>query len=256
MAIPIAEVIKYYNHSPKTLEIASLTPSYKAWLEAEKGFLLKIIPEKCKVLEIGAGNGRIISLLNDKKRNITGIEIANLPFLKEAFKEEKNIKILKMDAHKLGFKDNSFDVCLIMYNTLGLIHNPLTVLKECKRVTKKGGKVIISTYALDEKYVLKERIKFFKHLGHSITKMHGFDFEVNNSVVSHYFKESELKQLFNVSDLNPKYYSLSKIGCVWVSTKHQIKSSSSFNPGKAVFFVKLQSSLMIFLTKELFILSL
>ncbi len=56
-----------------------------------------------------------------------------------------------MDAHKLIFRNNSFDFCLIMYNTLGLMHDPLKVLRACKKVVGKGGKIIISTYTMNEK---------------------------------------------------------------------------------------------------------
>ena len=121
-----------------------------------------------------------------------------------------------MDAHKLFFKDASFDVCLIMYNTLGLMHNPLKVLKECKRVTRKGGQIIISTYTMDEKYALKERIKCFTKIGHKVIKMHGLDFEINDGVASHYFKKSELKNLFKNAKLKPIYHPLTELGCFWI----------------------------------------
>ena len=121
-----------------------------------------------------------------------------------------------MDAHKLIFEDKFFDVCLIMYNTLGLMHNPLKILKECKRITRKGGIIVISTYAMDENYTLKERLKCFIKIGHKIIKMHGLDFEIDNGVASHYFTKNELKDLFKDAKLKPIYHSLTKLGCVWI----------------------------------------
>ena len=44
----------------------------------------------------------------------------------------------------------------MMYNTLGLMNNPIKVHKDCERVTCKNGKIIVSTYGIDKKYVLKE----------------------------------------------------------------------------------------------------
>ncbi len=211
------KIIKYYNHSAKIIDFSNLTSSYKEWLKSEEKFLRKIIPEKARILEIGAGNGRIIDVINNGKREVIGIEIANLPFLKKRYKSDKNVQILKMDAHKLLFKENLFDVCLIMYNTLGLMHDPLDVLKECKRITRKGGKIIVSTYSMDTEYVLKERIACFTKIGHKVVKIHGMDFEIENGVTSHYFLKDELKNLFNGVNLKPSYHPISKLGCIWIA---------------------------------------
>ena len=214
--LPKYKVIDYYNNSDKIIEVSNLTNSYKNYLKAEEDFLKKIIPERARILEIGSGRGRIIDVLNNGKRKITGIEIANIPFLKNKYKNEGNITILKMDAHKLIFRNNSFDFCLIMYNTLGLMYNPLKVLKECRKIVCKGGKIIISTYTTNEKYALKERMKCFTKLGYKIIKVHGLDFEINKGIASHYFKEDKLKKLFERAKLKSVYCPLTKLGCIWV----------------------------------------
>jgi len=216
--IPICKVIKYYNNAAKIIDISGLTPSYKRWLKAEENILTRIVPEKATILEIGAGRGRIIDALNNGKREITGIEIANLSFLKNKYKNNRKIQILQMDAQNLLFKDNSFDICLMMYNTLGLMNNPIKVLKDCERVTCKNGKIIVSTYGIDKKYVLKERIKCFSKIGHKV-KVKGLQLEINNGVTSHYFKEDELKKLFRETKLKPGYYSLTNLGCIWIAKK-------------------------------------
>lgn len=213
-----SEVIKYYNQGSKINDVSKVTSSYKKYLQAEEKFLKKTIPEKARVLEIGAGDGRIIDSLNNGKRKITGIEIANLSFLKNKYKGNKNIKINKMDAHKLLFKNKSFDVCIIMYNSLGLMNNPLKVLKECKRVVNKKGQIILSTYTIDAEYALKERIKCFRKIAHKITKRDGFDFEVDHGIASHYFTIKELKTIFKKANVKPVYQPLSKLGCVWIIT--------------------------------------
>jgi len=214
-----SKIIDYYNNSGKIIEVSNLTTSYKNYLKAEEDFLKKTIPERANILEIGAGQGRIIDVLNNGKRKITGIEIANASFLKNRYKHDKNITISKMDAHKLVFRNDSFDFCLIMYNTLGLMYNPLKVLKECKKIVGSGGKIVISTYTTEEEYVLKERMKCFTKLGHKIIKVRGLDFEINKGIASHYFKEDELKKLFKDAKLKTIYYHLTKLGCIWTAIK-------------------------------------
>ena len=85
--IPISKVIKYYNHTSKIIDVSNLTPSYQKYLKAEENLLKKITPKKAIILEIGAGHGRVIDALNNGKRKIIGVEIANLPFLKKKIQE-------------------------------------------------------------------------------------------------------------------------------------------------------------------------
>jgi ubiquinone/menaquinone biosynthesis C-methylase UbiE len=104
------------------------------------------------LLDIGAGmchwskllmpylkpNSQITALDYDAKWAKGSLDIAQ--FFKEHM---SNIAFVKGDAHRLPFKDNSFDV--VTCQTV-LIHlkDPDLALKEMKRVVKKGGIVICS----------------------------------------------------------------------------------------------------------------
>ncbi len=87
--ISSSKIAGYYNYSTDILNSSKLTPSYKKWLKKEEEFLRKTIPKNSKILEIGAGTGRIIDALNNRKRQITGIDIANIPFLKKKYAKNK-----------------------------------------------------------------------------------------------------------------------------------------------------------------------
>ncbi|ACV24133.1 class I SAM-dependent methyltransferase [Methanocaldococcus fervens] len=103
---------------------------YKSEVEA----LRKHIP-KGKGLEIGVGTGRFAMPFNIK----IGVDIS-----KEMAKiaEKRGIKVVIAKGEELPFKDEEFDFILI--NTvLEFAENPKKMLKEAKRVLKKGGKIII-----------------------------------------------------------------------------------------------------------------
>lgn len=106
------------------------------------------------VLDLGCGDGTLLSYLVDKKRiKATGIEISTAGVLSCI---SKGLMVYQGDIDE-GLKDYSdkyFDfVCL--NSTLEFVHNPSFVLKEMMRV---GNKAIISITNFSS---LRRRLKFF-----------------------------------------------------------------------------------------------
>jgi ubiquinone/menaquinone biosynthesis C-methylase UbiE len=100
------------------------------------------------VLEVGVGNCSHAQLLAQYAKSFIGIDITDYAVKSgmERFKIS-NLKgnILKMDAEKLEFQDNSFDFVW----SWGVIHhssNTENVIKEIHRVLRPGGKAIIMVY--------------------------------------------------------------------------------------------------------------
>lgn len=119
-----------------------------------------------KILDIGAGTGRYTIPLFEEGYDVTAVELVqhNLGILKQ---KNPNVKAFKGNALKLKrFKDNSFDLTLLfgpMYH-LGSFEEKLQALNEAKRVTKKGGIILVAycmneysiiTYAFKEKHILE-----------------------------------------------------------------------------------------------------
>ena len=101
------------------------------------------------ILELGVGTGRFALPLSAKYRYI-GIDISKgmLSVAKKKLENNKNVNLILMDAEKLGFKNESFDN-IICVHTFKFFPNPIRVLRECYRVLKEGGRVIISTESKD-----------------------------------------------------------------------------------------------------------
>ena len=113
-----------------------------------ENFLKKKELKKLNVLEIGTGMGCHSEILSKNSKKFTGIDITITAskITKKRFKIKK-IKglIHKMDAEKLTFKNNTFDLIW----SWGVIHhssNTEKILNQIHRVLKPGGQDVIIIY--------------------------------------------------------------------------------------------------------------
>ncbi|MCC8941723.1 methyltransferase domain-containing protein [Bradyrhizobium sp. Arg68] len=101
-----------------------------------------------RVLEVGVGTGISLPLYSQNVRIFgTDISAAMLEKAKKRVTEYglKNVEGLAvMDAEKLEFPDNSFDVVMAQY-VLSAVPNPEAALDEFARVVRPGGELIILT---------------------------------------------------------------------------------------------------------------
>ncbi len=116
-------------------------------------YILDILNEDFskKVLDIGAGTGAYSIYLDNLGYDVTAVELVEHNI--EIFKRKKsNVDIHQGNALDLSiFPDHSFDVTLLfgpMYHLLKE-EEKINALEEAKRVTKKGGHILISYYMND-----------------------------------------------------------------------------------------------------------
>lgn len=99
-----------------------------------------------QVLDIGCGDGGLLELVK-KDSNYTGVDIS--PTQLQAFKKlldknkRKNVRLVQSDVSKLPFAGNTFDL-VFACDVLEHVLDPVKVLKEIHRVTKKNGFIIFS----------------------------------------------------------------------------------------------------------------
>ena len=104
-----------------------------------------------KILDVGAGTGRYSVQLANEGYDVTAVELVkhNLGVLKSKGSSVKAYQGTALDLSR--FKDDSFDLTLVfgpMYH-LYTIEDKVKALKEAKRVTRKGG-VILVAYCMNE----------------------------------------------------------------------------------------------------------
>ena len=98
-----------------------------------------------RVLEVGVGTG-INAALYPKDCHVTGIDLSGSMLEKArervARKGLQNIRLLEMDAAKLKFPDESFDVVYAPY-VMSVVPDPVRVVHEMRRVCARGGKIVL-----------------------------------------------------------------------------------------------------------------
>ncbi len=104
-----------------------------------KNLLLCYKSRPFRILEIGCSSGHLSSLLFQlyPKARVTGIDVYKSAIV-EAQKRFWGIEFLVADAHRLPFKDNSFDV-IVTSETIEHVKNPSKMLSELARVLSKKG---------------------------------------------------------------------------------------------------------------------
>ena len=122
----------------------------RQYMKAEVEHVLSKIKKEDKVLDLGCGYGRIIPQLAEKARIIIGIDISpdNIQYGQIFLEGTQNCILMEMDASKLFFPNNTFDVVVCVQNGISAFHvDQHQLIKESIRVTKTGGKVLFSSYS-------------------------------------------------------------------------------------------------------------
>jgi len=86
------------------------------------------------ILDIGTGTGRFAEHFNVSGFNVVGIDVSLAMMVKAREKKLRNL--VRADAHRLPFRDGTFDGA-IMIHVLHLVHDWVQVVREVGRVTRK-----------------------------------------------------------------------------------------------------------------------
>lgn len=111
------------------------------------GKVMRFIPDNVSldVLDIGTGPGFFPIIFTKAGHSVIAIDYSD-QMLFEAVSNAKlagiNATYIKMDAHKLDFPDNSFNL-IISRNLTWTLNDPFAAYTEWKRVLQSNGKIII-----------------------------------------------------------------------------------------------------------------
>ena len=119
-----------------------LYPLVDVFLQPKKKKLFDLINRlpAGRLLEIGVGNGTHFHLY--QKHRVTGIEISE-SMLNEAKKKTcPDIELHLMSGESLKFAEATFDY-VVLSHVIAVADYPEEMLKECHRVLRTGGKLIV-----------------------------------------------------------------------------------------------------------------
>ena len=96
------------------------------------------------VLDVGSGDGAAASALAPYCRTLTCIDTSSrmIEAAQERLSRFKHVRAQVADVHALPFESASFDAVLV-FHTLTYAKHPARALKECARVLRPGGRLVL-----------------------------------------------------------------------------------------------------------------
>lgn len=158
--VEMNNIEKYYNkfNEEKRLDTRHGQVEFRITMKYVHDALQKLMdshntqkPAEIKILDIGAATGRYSVPLSNEGYDVTAVELVkyNLGILK---KKNSNVKAMQGNALNLKkLPDETFDLTLLfgpMYHLMKR-EEKVQALKEAKRVTKRGGYILVA-YIMNE----------------------------------------------------------------------------------------------------------
>lgn len=109
-----------------------------------------------RIIEVGVGTGISLPLYPPLCR-VIGIDITRKMLDKAKEKKERysisTVELIEMDAQNLAFKDDSFDHAIMPF-VISVVPDPERMVFEIKRVTRRGGNIVIINHFCSDNPVL------------------------------------------------------------------------------------------------------
>jgi SAM-dependent methyltransferase len=102
---------------------------------------LKAQPEGGRLLDVGCGSGGFLESMSLLGWDAVGVEVDPMA-VKAA--QDKKLRVHLGDLEAQNFPDNMFDV-IVLQHVIEHLHDPIGLLKECRRLLKSGGRLILIT---------------------------------------------------------------------------------------------------------------
>jgi ubiquinone/menaquinone biosynthesis C-methylase UbiE len=185
--------------------------AYQSELDAVK----LLMPKFVKGLEIGIGTGRFAVPLNIKNGVEPSSEMRKIAL-------ERGLNVVDGVAENLPFEDNSFDLVL-MVTTVCFVDDVLKSFKECFRVLKNNGTILIGF--VDRESTIgkiyqanKEKSLFYKEATfYSTSEIVELLYEAGFKNFN--FSQTIFKKLDEIKEKEPVRYGFGKGSFIVISTK-------------------------------------
>lgn len=143
----------YYAQSLNSAKLFQVyqteSPRIRRYLSEEINYVRRKLHGSERILEVGAGYGRIIRELAPNAAFLVGIDIsdASVQFGRYYLSNCPNCSIQVMDSHHLEFGEE-FDIVLCLQNGLSAMKGqPMQLVEQCLKVLLPGGSAYFSTYS-------------------------------------------------------------------------------------------------------------
>ncbi|OGU57184.1 MAG: methyltransferase type 11 [Ignavibacteria bacterium RIFOXYB2_FULL_35_12] len=148
-----------------------------------------------KVLEVGVGTGKNIEYYpNDI--DLTAIDFSEGMLSKaiKKYKRKPNVKFIQMDIQATDFETDTFDTVIASY-VFCSVPDPVTGLKEIKRICKNDGKIILLEHVRSDNKLIGLSMDLLNPL---IVGLFGFNInrDTENNIVNSGFDSYQVRYLW------------------------------------------------------------
>ncbi|MGA1844275.1 MAG: class I SAM-dependent methyltransferase [bacterium] len=128
----------------------------------------KIPNDTLRILDVctGTANGLLLLAKRNPKNEITGIDVSSdvieIAEKKVHKRKIKNISFHQMDATRIAFRDEQFDIVMISFGLHGLSYDcMIKAIQEMRRVLKRKGHFYIVDYEKQDKMLKNSILSVF-----------------------------------------------------------------------------------------------
>jgi 2-polyprenyl-3-methyl-5-hydroxy-6-metoxy-1,4-benzoquinol methylase len=116
-----------------------LVPRRRAFVDAQVLYLPA--KEQGRLLDVGCGNGQTLAWMASLGWQVEGLDIDPVAVQVAA---AKGLKVRQGDLQSQQLAAGSFDA-VVMSHVIEHVHGPLSLMKECHRILKPGGRLVVIT---------------------------------------------------------------------------------------------------------------
>jgi phosphatidylethanolamine/phosphatidyl-N-methylethanolamine N-methyltransferase len=157
------EIKKIYARYSSTYDFI-----FKRWLHPRQRHViqsLKICPGQ-RILDVGVGTGLSLPLYPPYAR-VIGVDLSRNMLLeaqKKIHREQlTQVSLTEMDAGRLAFQDNTFDVVIAAF-VISVVPDPIRMVAEIKRVSKPEGQIVFINHFQSDNRLMAQLEKWFSPL--------------------------------------------------------------------------------------------
>ena len=161
----VRQVTSYYAEKLSAMKLFRVYDTgierVRQYLEAEIDFVSRHLHGTEKVLELGAGYGRIMKKIAPNALSVLGIDISeeSVAYGKSFLADSPNCRITAMDAYRMDY-EGEFDVVICLQNGLSAIKGDAQdLVGKGIRALVPGGTAFYSTYSAR---FWEQRLEWFK----------------------------------------------------------------------------------------------
>jgi 2-polyprenyl-3-methyl-5-hydroxy-6-metoxy-1,4-benzoquinol methylase len=133
-----------FGHMPRIYQMAGALavriPRYRELLWALTQWLPRM--ENGMLLDVGCGNGFFLKRMRDLGWTVQGIDPDRRAVEQARSRFALDVVAAPFEEHH--FPDDSFDAVVVSH-VIEHVHDPVSLLRECRRILKPGGKLVVLT---------------------------------------------------------------------------------------------------------------